>query len=59
MSEEFSPSPDFVAKVMQRIHSYEAKRNDIADRLAWSRQVRYLLAGGGTVFGVLTAMPVF
>ncbi|GAM10906.1 hypothetical protein OR1_03206 [Geobacter sp. OR-1] len=59
MNDEYKPSPDFVAKVMQRVHAYEAEKVSFIERIFWSRPVRYALAGGGTVFGILKAAPVF
>lgn len=59
MREEFDPSADFVANVMKRVQAYEAERLPAFERLIWSRQLRYLLAGGGTVVGILKAIPVF
>ncbi len=59
MNEEFKPSPDFVARVMRRVHACEAEKVPVIERLVWSRPVRYALAGGGTIFGILKAAPVF
>jgi hypothetical protein len=59
MNEAYKPSPDFVATVMQRVHAYEARKASLADRFLWSRPIRYALAGGSTVFGILKAMPAF
>lgn len=59
MNAEYKPSPDFVAKVMERVHAYEAGRVSFIERIFWSRPIRYALAGGGTVFGILKAAPVF
>lgn len=59
MNAEYKPSPDFVARVMESVHTYEAEKVLIFERIFWSRPVRYALAGGGTVFGVLKAMPAF
>ena len=59
MNEEYKPSPDFVAKVMKRVHSLEAQKASFIARFVWSRPIRYALAGGGTIFGILKAVPVF
>lgn len=59
MNGEYEPSKDFVAKVMARVHAYEARRASLMERIFWSRPLRYALAGGGTVFGILKAAPVF
>jgi len=59
MNQAYEPSPHFVAKVMSRVHAYDAAKVTLAERLLWSRQVRYLLAGGSTLFGILKAVPVF
>ena len=59
MNEAYNPSPDFVARVMAQVHAYEAQRRSLLERIVWSRPVRYALAGGGTVFGILKAVPVF
>lgn len=59
MNVEFNPSPDFVVRVMSLVHAYEAERITFVERFIWSRPVRYALAGGGTIFGILKAAPVF
>ena len=59
MNAAYNPPPDFVAKVMAQVHAYEARRTQVIARLFWSRPIRYALAGGGTVFGILKAAPVF
>ena len=59
MNAEYKPSPDFVVLVMARIHAFEAKKRSLIEHAAWSRPVRYALAGGGTIFGILKAMPAF
>ena len=59
MNVEFNPSPDFVARVMEQVHAYEAKRVACIECFIWSRPVRYALACGGTLFGILKAAPVF
>jgi len=56
---EYKPSPDFVAKVMRRVQAFEARKVPLVERLVWSRPIRYALAGGGTIFGILKAAPVF
>jgi hypothetical protein len=59
MSEEFKASADFVDRVMRQVRAYERQRLPIYERIFWSRPVRYALAGGGTIFGILKAAPVF
>ncbi len=59
MNEAYKPSPDFVARVMRQVRAYKAERVPLVERLFWSRPVRYALAGGGTIFGILKAAPVF
>lgn len=59
MNAKYEPSPDFVAKVMQRVHAFEAGKVSLIERFVWSRPIRYALAGGGTVLGILKAAPVF
>jgi hypothetical protein len=59
MNETYEPSPDFVEKVMARVHRLEAERVSFITRLYISKPIRYALAGGGTVFGILKAAPVF
>jgi hypothetical protein len=59
MKEAFKPSPYFVAKVMTRVHAYHVEQASFFERFIWSRQTRFLLAGSGTVFGILKAVPVF
>jgi hypothetical protein len=53
MNASFEPSPDFVAKVMRQVRTYE-------ERNAW-RVLGYLrfLAAGGALLGMLRAAPVF
>ena len=59
MNETYEPSPDFVEKVMARVYRFEAERVSFFNLISVSKPVRYALAGGGTVFGILTAAPVF
>ncbi len=59
MNGAYEPSPDFVEKVMARVSRLEAERVSFLEWLIMSRPVRYALAGGGTVFGILKAAPVF
>lgn len=59
MNEEYKPAPDFVDRVMRQVYAYEAGRHSLVERLFWSRPVRYVLACGGTIFGILKAAPVF
>ena len=59
MYDEYKPSTDFVAKVMARVHAYEAQKAPLMERLLACRPVRYGLACGGTLFGILKAVPVF
>lgn len=59
MNEGFKPSPDFVAKVMERVHAYEAGEISLYEQLISSRPIRYVLACGGTLIGVFGAVPVF
>ena len=59
MRETFESSPDFVATVMARVYACEEAKMSARRWFGESRPLRYLLAGGGTVCGVLTALPVF
>lgn len=59
MNGAFEPSPDFVTKVMAQVYRFEAERTSFLEWLITSRPIRYALAGGGTVFGILKAAPVF
>lgn len=59
MKQTYEPSPDFVAKVMRRVHALEDRKAVTMERLLWWRPLRYVLAGGGTVVGLLKAVPVF
>lgn len=59
MSEEYKPSPDFVAKVMEQVHAYEASRTSFVDYCISHPFMRYALAGGGTLFGIFKSAPVF
>lgn len=58
MNEDYQPSADFVARVMGRVHSDPLPVLPL-ERLAFSRPLRYLLAGGGALFGLLRALPAF
>ena len=59
MNANFEPSPDFVNRVMRRVRSCEPRPVAPIQRLVLSRPLRYLLAGGGTLFGILRALPAF
>lgn len=59
MNEEYKPSPDFVSKVMGRVHTYEASRTSFTEWFISHPSIRYALAGGGTLFGIFKAVPVF
>ena len=58
MNEDYKPSADFVARVMGRVHSDPLAVPSL-ERLALSPSLRYLLAGGGALFGLLRALPAF
>jgi hypothetical protein len=59
MNEEYKPSLDFVSKVMEQVHAYEASRTSFAEWFLSHPALRYALAGGGTLFGIFKAVPVF
>jgi len=59
MNAEYKPSPDFVSKVMEQVHVYEASQTSFAEWLLSHFSIRFALAGGGTLFGILKAVPVF
>lgn len=59
MNQEFKPSPEFVAKVMEQVHGYEASRTSFLEWCISHPSLRYALAGGGTLFGIFKAVPVF
>lgn len=59
MSEEYKPSLDFVSKVMQQVHTYESSRTSFVDWCINHPFIRYAVAGGGTLFGIFKAVPVF
>jgi hypothetical protein len=59
MNVEFEPSPDFVARVMTQVHACTDEKTSFVEWLIASRPIRYLLACGGTAFGILSAAPVF
>ncbi|MDA8428695.1 MAG: hypothetical protein M0T70_05515 [Geobacteraceae bacterium] len=59
MSEEYTPSPDFVAKVMVQVRAYEASRISFAEWFIGHPFMRYALAGGGTLFGIFKSVAVF
>jgi hypothetical protein len=53
MNASFEPTPDFVARVMQKVRALEERRTRLF--LGW---LRYLAAGWALV-GMLRAAPVF
>ncbi len=59
MSDEYSPSQDFVSKVMQQVRVYEASRTSFVEWFISHPSIRYALAGGGTLFGIFKSVPVF
>lgn len=59
MKKEYEPSADFVDKVMARVYLLEARKVTLREHLFTSRPIRYVLAGGGTILGILNAAPVF
>jgi hypothetical protein len=59
MNETYEPSPDFVEKVMVKVHLFEAKQVTVLSWICASRPIRFALAGSGTLFGILKAAPVF
>lgn len=59
MNQEYKPSADFVSKVMEQVHAYEATRTPFVEWFVNHPFIRYALAGGGTLFGIFKAVPVF
>lgn len=59
MNEEYKPSLDFVSKVMERVHAYEASKISFTDWLFGHPYLRYVLAGGGTLVGIFKAASAF
>jgi len=59
MSAEYTPSQDFVSKVMHQVHTYEASRASFVEWCIDHPFIRYAVAGGGTLFGIFKAVPVF
>ena len=59
MNEEYKPSPDFVSKVMEQVHAYEASQTSFVEWFISHPSIRYALAGGGTLFGIFKTVPVF
>ena len=59
MNQEYKPSPDFVSKVMEQVHAYETSRTSFMEWFNNHPFIRYALAGGGTLFGIFKAVPVF
>ena len=59
MNEEYKPSPDFVSKVMEQVHAYEASQTSFVEWFISHPFMRYALAGGGTLFGIFKSVPVF
>jgi hypothetical protein len=59
MNEKYKPSLDFVSKVMEQVHAYEASRTSFVEWFISHPSIRYALAGGGTLFGIFKAVPFF
>ncbi len=60
MRRKYEPSPQFVGRVMAQVHAFEARKASLFRRLLASRPLRYALAaGGGTIVGILAAVPAF
>jgi len=59
MNQTYEPSPHFVTKVMAQVRQFEAQKLSFLELLITSRPLRYVLAGGSTIFGILKAAPVF
>lgn len=59
MNVEFEPSPGFVEKVMTQVHACADEKTSFVEWLMASRPIRYVLACGGTVLGILSAAPAF
>lgn len=59
MNEEYKPSQDFVSKVMKQVYAYEESRTSFVEWCFNHPFIRYTLAGGGTLFGIFKAVPVF
>ncbi|NVN90511.1 MAG: hypothetical protein HXX11_07875 [Desulfuromonadales bacterium] len=59
MNEEFRPSLDFVTRVMEQVHAYDQSKVSFLVWFVNHPSIRYALAGGGTLFGIFKAVPVF
>lgn len=59
MNEEYKPTLGFVSRVMEEVHAYEASRTTFLDWFIGHPLIRFALAGGGTLFGIFKAVPVF
>jgi len=59
MNEEYKPSQDFVSKVMRQVYAYEESRTSFMEWCLNHHFIRYAVAGGGTLFGIFKAVPVF
>jgi hypothetical protein len=59
MNKEYEPAPDFVGKTMARIRTYEGSKKPLRHRPTGHFFLRYAVAGGGTLFGILNAAVVF
>jgi hypothetical protein len=44
---------------MAQVRQFEAQKVSFFELLITSRPLRYVLAGGSTIFGILSAAPVF
>ncbi len=59
MNEEYKPSLDFVARVMEQVYAYEAAKTSFWEWLVSHSSIRYALAGGGALFGIFKAASAF
>lgn len=59
MNQEFNPSGDFVARVMDVVQSYERYKVPFQERIGSHPFIRYILVLSGTLFGVFQAVSAF
>ena len=59
---EFEPSPEFVSRVMERVHAYEASRRRtrrMVSRLYHSRSFRIAVTAGGLLVAAANLVRLY
>jgi hypothetical protein len=59
MNQGYKPSSDFVSRVMKQVYAYEASKVLFIGWFTCHPYLRYVLVGGGALFGIFKAVPAF